>query len=239
MAEVLIESAPIGPRIAPELAAALARAQGEFPPIRKNRTADVQTRSGGTYRFGFADLATVIAAVRPALARHELALTQNPNVRIVDGATFVGVETVLAHSSGASISTVLELSVGDSTPQAIGSGLTFARRYSILALLGIAAEDDDDAEAARGAPQGPRSSRDRRPSSPPQDEAPKASESQVKLVWARARERAQVFVAEGIRRLRSSSRRRSCGRRFRRAWNRRRTSRLAKWTASSSGSRRS
>lgn len=190
-------SDPIGPRIAPELAAALARAQGEFPPIRKNRTADVQTRSGGSYRYGFADLATVLAAVRPALARHELALTQNPNVRIIDGATFVGVETILAHSSGASIATVLELSVGDSTPQAIGSGLTFARRYSILALLGIAAEEDDDAEAARGAPQAPRSQRDRRPAPSTQSEAPRASENQVKLVWGRARERARAFVAEG------------------------------------------
>lgn len=186
------------PRVAPELASALARAQGEFGTIRKGRTANVQTRTGGSYSYGFADLATVLEAVRPALSKHELALVQLPSVRQVDGAAFVQVETLLVHSSGASIATVLELPVDAATPQAIGSGMTYARRYSLLALLGIAAEDeDDDAQgaqpAAPGSAQVSRPPRERKSGGEPA----KASESQRKFLWARARERAREFVAEG------------------------------------------
>lgn len=186
------------PRVAPELAAALARAQGEFQTIRKDREATIQTRTGGSYGYRFADLATVLEAVRPALAKHELAIVQLPRVRQDDGSAFVGVETLLAHASGHSISTTLELAISDSTPQAIGSGLTYARRYSLLALLGIAAEDeDDDAQGAQPRastrPQEARAARERKVSTEPA----KASENQRKLVWARAKARAREFVAEG------------------------------------------
>lgn len=187
------------PRVAPELAAALARAQGEFGTIRKGRTANVQTRTGGSYSYGFADLATVLEAVRPALSKHELALVQLPTVRLVDGAAFVQVETLLVHSSGASIATVLELPVDAATPQAIGSGMTYARRYSLLALLGIAAEDeDDDAQGAQPKAPAPaqesRTTRDRKASG---GEPTKASDNQRKLLWAKAKERARGFVGEG------------------------------------------
>lgn len=186
---------PLPPhRIAPELAAALARAQGEFQTIRKDRSATVTMKSGGQYRYAFADLATVLEAVRPALAKHELALVQLPTVRQVDCAAFVAIETILAHSSGASIATHLELALSDSTPQAIGSGMTYARRYSVLALLGIAAEDeDDDAEGAQPRAPEQRPARERKGSAEPA----KASESQRKMVWARAKERARGFLAEG------------------------------------------
>ena len=186
------------PRVAPELAAALARAQGEFATIRKDRSATVTMKSGGQYRYAFADLAAVLEAVRPALAKHELALVQLPAVRLVDGAAFVGVETILAHSSGAWIATQLELPVVAATPQAIGSGLTYARRYSLLALLGIAAEDeDDDAQRAQPKTAAPRSPRDRNPATREPGERAKASQAQLKMLWARARERARAFVAEG------------------------------------------
>ncbi|MFO0687493.1 MAG: ERF family protein [Myxococcota bacterium] len=186
------------PRVASELAAALARAQGEFGTIRKAHTAQVQTRTGGAYSYSFADLAAVLEAVRPALSKHELALVQLPAVRMVDGAAFVAVETILAHSSGASISTTLELPVDAATPQAIGSGMTYARRYSVLALLGIAAEDeDDDAQGAQPRAPEPRAGRERK--APPKGEGERqtASPAQLKLLWAKARERAREFVAEG------------------------------------------
>lgn len=186
------------PRVPAELAAALARAQGEFGTIRKAHTAQVQTRTGGAYSYSFADLAAVLEAVRPALSKHELALVQLPTVRLADGAAVVGVETILAHSSGASISTTLELPVDAATPQAIGSGMTYARRYSVLALLGIAAEDeDDDAQGAQPRPQEARSTRERKASPKGESERQTASTPQVKLVWARARDRARGFVAEG------------------------------------------
>ncbi len=181
-------TAPPAHRVAPELAAALARAQGEFQTIRKDRSATVTMKSGGQYRYAFADLATVLEAVRPALAKHELALIQLPAVRQVDGAAFVSVETLLVHSTGASISTQLELGISDSTPQAIGSGLTYARRYSVLALLGIAAEDeDDDAQGAQPGAQETRAPRERKV----------ATDSQLKLLWAKAKERAREYIAEG------------------------------------------
>lgn len=189
-------------RVAPELAGALARAQGEFETIGKGRTAHVQGKrkdgSPVSYSYTFADLAAVLEAVRPALARHELALVQLPNVHLVDGAAFVGVETILAHSSGSSIAAMLELPVDTATPQAIGSGLTYCRRYSLLALLGIAAEDEDD-DAQRAQPRGAetRTARERRIEPKTSSGTPRASEHQRRLVWARAKERARKFVADG------------------------------------------
>jgi len=193
------------PRVAPELAAALARAQGEFGQILKERSAVVRMKSGGEYRYSFADLASVLEAIRAPLAKHELAILQLPAVRIDAGATFVQIETILVHCSGASISSRLELPASDPSPQSIGSAMTYARRYSVLALLGLAAEDDDAAAAQPRRPPPPPPARASKPparkaqapDSKPSKGPETASENQRKLIWAKARERAREFVEEG------------------------------------------
>ena len=85
-----------------ELAAALAKAQGEFPPIPKDCTAKVTTKKGGEYTFQYADLETILHTIRPVLAKHQLALSLSPELRANEqGGMRAVVTTVLVmHSSG-------------------------------------------------------------------------------------------------------------------------------------------
>jgi hypothetical protein len=89
----------------------------------------------------------VLNAVRPSLATNGIALMQFPQ----NGARTVAVTTVLAHKSGQFIKTELRLvfQVG-SDPQALGSAITYLRRYAITSVVGVAPEEDDDGRAAGG-----------------------------------------------------------------------------------------
>lgn len=113
---------------------ALAKAQGEFPPIHKDKTVSVKTRTGGGYSYDYADLATILKAVTPVLSKHEIAVIQ----RLQDGV----VETMLIHSSGESISSSTPIPVSGTNHHDIAGGYTFFRRHALTALLGIAADDD-------------------------------------------------------------------------------------------------
>ena len=124
------------------LARALAQAQGEM------RSA-VRDRTNPHYRASYATLASVWDACREPLARHGLAVVQL--VTAGDRGS-VTVETRLLHSSGESVSSALTLPVAQPTAQGIGSAITYARRYALAALVGIAPDDDDDGnEASRPA----------------------------------------------------------------------------------------
>jgi hypothetical protein len=117
----------------------------EVPPIPMDKVAVVDTRSGGSYTYRYADLADLLALVRPLLARHGLAVTQD--VQTVDREARV--TTFVLHVSGGSLAFgPLGLPLGD-TPQGTGSAITYARRYALLAALGLATEEDDDGHAAR------------------------------------------------------------------------------------------
>lgn len=138
--KVEVEATP-APRAWAKIAAALAKAQGEFAPVEKNRTVKVETKTGGSYTFAYATLDAVLAATRPALAKHGIALTQ-----LVDNGWL---RTILIHESGESLETDLSLPNVES-PQAFGSALTYMRRYAVVAILGVCAEEDDDGNAAEG-----------------------------------------------------------------------------------------
>jgi hypothetical protein len=145
----------------PKWATALAAAQAEMPPIEKKRSVTVRTDKG-SYSYSYADLADIFAAVRPVLAKHELAVTQD--VQIQDGKVLC--YTMIWHSSGESHSFgPVTLNAG-STPQNAGSAITYARRYGLSAALGIATEEDDDAQHAEKKPRKPV------PSSGPQSDTP-------------------------------------------------------------------
>jgi hypothetical protein len=74
------------------------------------------------------------------LAKHGLAVIQEP--LFTDGTA--GVETIIIHKDGASISSTLLLPLKDQSPQGVGGAITYARRYALAAVLGIASEDDLD-----------------------------------------------------------------------------------------------
>ena len=142
---------------------ALAKAQGAFPLIPRDRNVTVQPkpkrRQDGTeywpnpYTYSYAPLPTILEKVRPALAENELALAQL--VVVVNDKGHEAVRTVLYHSSGEFLAneTPLFVAGGDNASQGYASGLTYARRYGVTTLLCIAADDDDDAENAAGEDQ--------------------------------------------------------------------------------------
>lgn len=122
-----------------QLAKALAAAQAEFRPIVKDKVV-----KSSSYSYRYADLATVRDAVTPALSKHGLAVSQTfkPN-----GGGVQYVETMLMHTSGECLTSSYQIpAVG--RQQEIGSAITYARRYSLCAILGVVAEDDDDGNAA-------------------------------------------------------------------------------------------
>lgn len=130
-----------------KLAGALASAQGQFTNLEKNREVEVTMKSGGKYKFRYATFDECIAMVRPVLADHELAFTQS--IEITEKG-LVNIESRLMHASGQWLASELLLVPESDTPQSIGSASTYGRRYAASALLCLASEDDDDANAASG-----------------------------------------------------------------------------------------
>lgn len=123
------------------LAAALAKAQAAFPVIGRDKEVTVQTKAGGSYKFKYAPLDTILAAVRKPLSDNGLAIVQ-----LLDEDVLV---TSLMHESGAILSGRTPIPASEGI-QAYGSAITYLRRYAIQALLGIAAEEDDDGNRAAG-----------------------------------------------------------------------------------------
>jgi hypothetical protein len=129
------------------LAAALAKAQAELTNPEKTRIATVEVEeSGATGRsFRYAPLSSGLEIVRKALGQHAIAVIQTT---VIDtAADTVNLTTVLAHSSGEWISSDWPVCrVADrATPHRMGAAVTYARRYALFTLVGIAGEDDIDA----------------------------------------------------------------------------------------------
>ena len=124
--------------------AALATAQGEMPRVAKAETANVQTKTGHRYQYSYASLADIHAAILPVLSQHGLAWTTMPTIR-EDGRYVLRCE--LAHTSGESRTCEMPLP-SMCTPQELGSALTYARRYALCSMVGIAPDDEDDDSAA-------------------------------------------------------------------------------------------
>jgi hypothetical protein len=128
------------------LAAALAKAQGAMNGAKKDA-------KNPFFKSQYADLASVWDACRAPLSANGLAVIQTTGGQ----AGAVEVITTLAHTSGEWIRGVLALHPVKADPQGIGSAITYARRYALAAIVGIAPEDDDGnaasgktAEATRG-----------------------------------------------------------------------------------------
>jgi hypothetical protein len=130
----LVMSATIG-----KLAEALASAQSEMNPAKKNAT-------NPHFRSTYADLASLHDASRAALGKHGLAVVQLPGRRD-DGTTTV--TTMLMHASGEFVGDESGVRLSAETAQAAGSVISYLRRYAYAAVLGLSAEDDDGAAASQ------------------------------------------------------------------------------------------
>jgi hypothetical protein len=124
------------------LAAALAKAQGEMSSAKKDST-------NPHFKSKYADLASVWDACRAALSKNGLSVVQRVSMR-ADG---VAVKTRLMHASGEWLEDELVVPIAQRTAQSIGSSITYARRYALAAITGVAADDDDGNEATAAAPK--------------------------------------------------------------------------------------
>ena len=125
------------------LYAALAKAQGEFTPLAKNREVEITMKSGGRYKFRYADLEAVLSATRPALSSNGLAVIQR--IAPVPGANFSELVTAILHKDGGLIESSIQLpsnSGGDI--KNYGATISYLRRYALTSLLCVAADDDLD-----------------------------------------------------------------------------------------------
>lgn len=129
------------------LAAALSAVQGELPTVGKANTAKVATKNGPDFSYRYADLSDVTEKIMPLLSKHGLAFTAVPTV--VDG-MFV-LSFALLHDSGQERTGSYPLPPAATPPQQLGSAITYARRYALCAVTGVApgGDDDDAAQAMR------------------------------------------------------------------------------------------
>jgi hypothetical protein len=136
------------PEIA-ELAAALAAAQGAITGAKKDSTVTIP---GQTMRR-YADLDAVLTACRDPLSKNGLSVIQGPGE--IEGGQ-LRLTTLLLHKSGQWVRNEYAMPCQQVTPQGAGSAITYARRYSLMALIGIAPEDDDGQAAEAAAKSAPK-----------------------------------------------------------------------------------
>ena len=119
-----------------QLATALVKFQSAVKAVKKDA-------SNPFFKSKYADLASIIEAIRVPLADNGLSFAQFP-------AGEGGLTTILMHESGEWIEETFAMKPVDNKPQTMGSAITYMRRYALSAMLGIATEEDDDGNKASG-----------------------------------------------------------------------------------------
>jgi hypothetical protein len=151
----------------PSLAAALAKVQAELPKLERDRTVEVTQKNGGTYSYSYVTLANLSDAILPLLGKHGLSFAAMPGA---GGDGKMCVRYHLMHESGETLSGEFPIS-GEGGIQMIGGRITYARRYCLAAIVGVAADEDDE---SRLGDEGPRGTAQRAQQTPPRPRAASA-----------------------------------------------------------------
>ena len=122
-----------------DLAVAMAKAQAQVKTALKDS-------KNPAFKSSYADLASIWDACREALNKNGLCVIQRTDF---DGAE-IWLETMLLHTSGDMITSRYPLRPMKQDPQGFGSALTYAKRYTLAAMVGVVADEDDDGNAASG-----------------------------------------------------------------------------------------
>jgi hypothetical protein len=128
-----------------EIAGALVLFQEKKPKIDLNSTVKVKTKTSGEYSFKYATLGYTLEKIQPVLTQCKIAYTQ-----LIESDN--SITTMIIHSeSGQYLSSNKPLDLPDKvTAQEVGSFITYYKRYALLAMLGVVAEDDEDGNIASG-----------------------------------------------------------------------------------------
>ena len=130
-----------------KLMTALAKAQGQIGDIERDRTVKVQSRSGPGYEFKYATLSAIIKGIKKPLSDNGISYTQ---VITYDPGDRLYYLTTSLHYENEFICSICPLILTDGSNQQFGSAATYMKRYTLAALVGVAADEDDDANAADG-----------------------------------------------------------------------------------------
>lgn len=125
-----------------DISAALSAFQGSVEQPKLEKEVKVKTRTGGEYKFKYADLSACVKSAAPAMKEHGLSVTQ-----LIDNGKLI---TLLTHTSGQWFKSELLLPTQSTDYQAFGSAITYLKRYSYCSILGLVADTDDDANMACG-----------------------------------------------------------------------------------------
>lgn len=131
-----------------EIAKALAKAQGEFPEIPKEKKVEVHSKPPERkflYAYYYAELSTIFSHIKSVMAANGLSVVQG----IVENPQGMACVTKLIHSSGQYFETTTPMILPEKFDmQGLAGALTFARRYAVMAILGISPESDDDSNGS-------------------------------------------------------------------------------------------
>lgn len=129
-----------------KIAEALAKAQAEMKPAKK-------TQSNPYFKSNYADLASCYEACTEPLTKNGIAVFQGADSELGDENSIV-LNTTLIHTSGEWLSSSLRMPLTKKDAQAVGSLITYARRYALCSAIGLASEDDDaESTMIRNVPQ--------------------------------------------------------------------------------------
>ena len=172
---------------------ALRAAQATLPEVGKNRTAKVKgkSKSGNEfeYSYKYADITDVLSAVRPHFAKHGLTILQPTRI---DGNALQVATRIVHDKTGQFEESIYPVAAIGADHQALGSALTYARRYALCSMIGLAPDEDVDGQhaAASGAAGGQSS-----PStSPTRQQQTNASQAKKADVWPRFVEKLRSFT---------------------------------------------
>lgn len=130
---------------------ALSSAWKSIKNPKHNQNVTVKTRKGGTYDFQYTDLTGIFDEVKPHLSENGITILQQAYTEVANGGLLVSVTTRLVHTSGEWIeSKPMQFPLGENDIQSMGGLVTYMKRYSLSAMLGISTEADDDGNMASG-----------------------------------------------------------------------------------------
>src|SRR5699024_3490835 len=133
-----------------EISKHLSQAWKEFNNPKHNRKVTVKTRKGGTYQFEYTDLGGILDEVKPHLSKNGITILQDSYTEMSERRNMICVDTTLIHTSGEWMKTEPLKIPASQNIQDMGGQITYLKRYSLSAMLGISTEEDDDANGTLG-----------------------------------------------------------------------------------------
>lgn len=153
-----------------ELAAALSKAQGEMQAAIKDKV-------NPFFKSSYADLGSVWDAARPVLSKYGLCIMQT--TELAADRNQVIMVTTLAHTSGQWMKSYLPLNPSKNDSQGMGAAITYLRRYSLSAIVGVVCDEDDDGETAVGRGKTQQQDQQQKPPTQTKQEAPATTVEKV------------------------------------------------------------